>query len=309
MNDNAIMIDTKDGHELAVYAKGNSSKPALIFLHGGPGGHINEKCFDFFNLDDWFVIAFDQRGTGQSKPFASLENNTPFHAVEDIELIRKYFNVESWTVFGGSYGSTLALLYAIKHPKRVEDLILRGIFLGRQADIDWLYQEGASFFYPIEHEKFKEPISRDEQSNLIDAYYKIFLSKDESKKIKAAKAWADWEGSLIHLIPDKESIKEEVSQNDISLALLECHFFANTMFWDEDNYILNRISMIQDIPTVIVHGRYDVDCRLSSAYELKSNMNHAELIIAEASGHSPYEENTFNSLQQTMVKLSENKQQ
>lgn len=301
------MIDTEDGHHLAVQTRGDTTKPALVFLHGGPGGHINEKAFEFFDLKDWFVIAFDQRGTGQSKPFASLENNTPAHALEDIERIRKYFNVDTWTVFGGSYGSTLALLYAIKHPERVEDLVLRGIFLGRQADIDWLYQEGASYFYPEEHEKFKAPIAKEAQVNLMNAYYKIFLSDDEGEKIKAAKAWADWEGSLIHLLPNKNLSKQEVSQNDISLALLECHFFANKMFWDEDNYILNRISKIKDIPTTIVHGRYDVDCRLSAAYELKTKMSQAELIIAEASGHSPYEENVFKTLKETMVKLAEKK--
>lgn len=305
---NEILIKTNDGHTLAVYTKGNTSKPVVLFLHGGPGGHINKKAFDFFDLTEWFVIAFDQRGTGKSKPFGSLENNTPFTALEDIELIRKHFAVETWTVFGGSYGSTLSLLYAIHYPKRVENLVLRGIFLGRQEDVDWLYQEGASYFYPEEHEKFREAIAIEEQSNLVQAYYKIFLSEDEEKKIKAAKAWADWEGSLIHLIPNKNLQDQEVSENDISLALLECHFFANSMFWDEDNYILNQVDIIKDIPTVIVHGRYDVDCRPSSAYELKKALNSAELIIAESSGHSPYEKNVFQELKGIMLKLSQVRQ-
>lgn len=304
---NIINIKTKDGHTLAIHTKGNTTKPVVLFLHGGPGGHINEKSFDFFDLNDWFVIAFDQRGTGQSLPFGSLENNTPFTALEDIELIRKHFGVDVWTVFGGSYGSTLALLYAIHYPKRVESLVLRGIFLGRQEDIDWLYQVGASYFYPQEHERFRAPIVREEQGDLVKAYYKIFLSDNEEEKITAAKAWADWEGSLIHLIPNKDLQNQEVTQNDISLALLECHFFANSMFWEEDNYILNRVHQIKDIPTLIVHGRYDVDCRLSSAFQLKEAMNSAELIIAEASGHSPYEKNVFEALKDSMRKLSNNR--
>ena len=302
---NEILIKTGDGHSLAVYAKGNTSKPVVLFLHGGPGGHINEKSFDFFDLEQWFVIAFDQRGTGKSQPFGSLDNNTPFTAVEDIELIRNHFAVETWTVFGGSYGSTLALIYAIHYPKRIDNLVLRGIFLGRQEDVDWLYQEGASYFYPEEHERFKKIIPAEEQSNLVQAYYKIFMSKDEEKKIQAAKAWADWEGSLIHLVPKKDLQDQEVSQNDISLALLECHFFANGMFWKEDNYLLNRVDKIKNIPTFIVHGRYDVDCRPSSAFELKNALNSAKLIIAESSGHSPYEENVFTALKDTMIKLSQ----
>lgn len=298
------MIDTKKGHKLAVYTKGNTSKPVVVFLHGGPGGHISEQSFDFFDLDEWFVIAFDQRGTGNSLPFASLENNTIFDAVDDMELIRKQFNVDSWTVFGGSYGSTLALVYASKYPKRVDSLVLRGIFLGRQEDIDWLYQEGASYFYPQEHEAFKSIIPELEQDNLVNAYYKIFLSDKKELKVKAAKAWADWEGSLVHLIPKKGLSEIEVKDSDISLALLECHYFANTMFWKEDNYILNRAHRFKNIPTVIVHGRYDVDCKPSSAYDLKKHLNKAQLIFAEASGHSAFEANVFKELKDAMVKLS-----
>lgn len=300
-------IKTDDGHELAVYLRGNPLKPAVVFLHGGPGGQISERSFEFFDLESWYVIAFDQRGCGNSKPFASLENNTPFHGVEDINRIRQELEIETWTVFGGSYGSTLALAYAIQYPEQVTSLVLRGIFLGREEDVHWLYQEGASYFYPEEHERFRDVIQESKQADLVQAYYEIFTSNNEPKKREAAKAWSDWEGSVVLLIPDTTLVNQEIKDSDISLATLECHFFANKMFWDDDNYILNNLERIVDIPTTIVHGRYDVDCRVSAAYLLKEKLNQATLMITEASGHSPYEEASFAALQNTMKELSYNR--
>ena len=283
--DHILQVD--DTHHLAIYTRGNPENPAILFLHGGPGGHITESSFDFFDLEKWFVIAFDQRGCGKSRPFASLKDNTIANASEDIEKIRKFFGIDNWVVFGGSYGSTLALYYAIQAPERVKHLILRGIFLGREEDIHWLYQEGASYFYPQEHERFKAMIEKEKQDDLIAAYYEIFLSDDQDKKMAAAKVWADWEGSLVHLVP--KQLQHDISDSDVSLALLECHFFANHMFWKQDNYILDHAAIIKDIPMDIVHGRYDVDCRPSAAYDLYKAMNQANLHIVEASGHSPFE--------------------
>lgn len=297
-------IETNDGHQLAVYRRGNPDKPKVLFLHGGPGGRIQEASFSFFDLEKWDVIAFDQRGTGQSKPFASLKNNTVFAAVNDIELIRKTYGIEKFYIFGGSYGSTLALSYAIHYPKHVTAMILRGIFLGREEDIHWLYQEGASYFYPLEHEKFKAVIAKEKQDDLISAYYEIFQSDDEQLKQKAAKAWADWEGSLVHLIPKTDHYDQKVSEADISIALLECHFFANKMFWDDDDYLLKRLHIIEDIPCYIVHGRYDVDCRPSAAYELAKGLKESKLYLVEASGHSPYEKRMFEVLSEIMQHLS-----
>lgn len=294
-------IKVDQTHELAVYTKGNPTNPAVVFLHGGPGGRITEQAFDFFDLEKWYVIAFDQRGCGKSIPFASLQDNTPDAGVYDMEKIREHLNIESWHVFGGSYGSTLALLYAIKHPVRVKGLILRGIFLGRQEDIDWLYQEGASYFYPVEHEHFKTVIPFEKQENLIDAYYDIFLNASDEEKMHAAKVWADWEGSLVNLVPVKN--EAEITQADISLATLECHFFANKMFWEDDNYILNNIEVIKDIPTHIVHGRYDVDCRPIAAFELYNELDNANLHIVESSGHNPFERYMKQKLISIMNKL------
>ncbi|QIK58167.1 prolyl aminopeptidase [Erysipelothrix sp. HDW6A] len=296
-------LKTEDGQELAIYTRGNPDKPAVIFLHGGPGGQISEKSFDFFNLNEWYVIAFDQRGCGGSKPFATLINNTPQFGVEDINLIRKHFNIETWTVFGGSYGSTLALAYAIQYPQHVDNLVLRGIFLGREEDVRWLYQEGASYFYPQEHERFKAIIKEDKRNDLVQAYYEIFTSDNDSRKREAAKAWADWEGSVVLLVPNTTLHENELTDADISIATLECHFFANKMFWNDDNYLLNNIQAIQDIPTTIVHGRYDVDCRLSAAHALHKQLNNSKLIISESSGHSPYEPASFEALQSTMREL------
>ncbi|WP_323611010.1 prolyl aminopeptidase [Erysipelothrix enhydrae] len=292
---------TQDGQSLAVYTRGNKNNPAVVFLHGGPGGCISEKSFSFFDSTKWFVIAFDQRGCGQSEPFATLVNNTPFSGVEDLEMIRHHYGIDSWVVFGGSYGSTLALLYAIKHPNRVSQLVLRGIFLGRQSDIDWLYQEGASYFYPAEHEAFKSVIEPDERHDLIQAYYRVFTGKDDLQKRLCAKAWSTWESSLVHLVPRLQDL--EVTDADISLATLECHFFANKMFWDDDNYLLNHINQIQTIPTEIVHGRYDVDCRPSGAYELAQKLENVHLHLVEASGHSPYDDAMFEQLVGIMKNL------
>ncbi|HEY4537814.1 MAG TPA: prolyl aminopeptidase [Erysipelothrix sp.] len=283
--DHYLKVDAN--HEIAIYTQGNPQNPAILFLHGGPGGHITPASFDFFDLDKWFVIAFDQRGCGQSKPFASLKDNTIMDAFNDIEKIRAYFGIERWTLFGGSYGSTLALYYAIHAADKVEHLVLRGIFLGRDEDIKWLYQEGASYFYPYEHARFKAMIAPEKQNDLIQGYYEIFLSNDQERKRTAAKVWADWESSLVHLIPKK--LEQEISDSDISIALLECHYFAHKMFWDDDNYILAHHEKFKAIPMDIVHGRYDVDCRLSAAYQLVQAVEHGQLHIVEASGHSPFE--------------------
>lgn len=293
-------ITTADGHELAIYVRGNRRKPPVLFLHGGPGGHISESSFDFFDLEQWCIIAFDQRGCGHSKPFAALEHNDIFSAVADIEQIRTSFSIDSWLVFGGSYGSTLALTYAIAHPQRVTALVLRGIFLGRDEDVAWLYQEGASYFFPEQHEQFRTMIEESQQHDLVQAYYRIFLGDDEALKRKAAKRWADWEGSIIRLLPPDDLAAQPITDADISIALLECHFFANHMSWDDDNYILRHSVAIRDIPTYIVHGRYDVDCRLIGAYQLAHVLNDCHITIVEASGHSPYEPAMFATLQRIM---------
>lgn len=292
----SFYLDTSDGYKLAVYAKGNGIP--VIFLHGGPGGSINEKCFSFFNLNKYKVYAFDQRGCGNSKPFASLKNNTVANSVEDIRLLKSYLGLNSFILFGGSYGSTLALAYSIKYPNDVNALVLRGIFLGRKEDIDWLYQKGASYYFPAEFEKYSSIIPFDKRNNILDEYYKIFTGTDEKLKLEACKCFSDWEAGLVTV--KKPTLAAEITNHDISIAMLECHYFVNPMFDGNDNYILDNIDKIKNIKCFIVHGSLDMDCRPIGAYLLSKAMNNVELYFTEASGHSPYEENTFKKLCEIM---------
>ncbi len=291
-------------HTIYVEECGNPDGEPVVFLHGGPGGSISEKSRRFFDPNYYRVILFDQRGCGKSTPFAELKENDIFHLVEDMEKIREYLNLSKWYVFGGSFGSTLALTYAIAYPKRVKSLILRGIFLGRDEDIKWLYQEGASYLFPDVFEPFKEHIEEHKQTDLVSAYYEKLTDKDENVRKAAAKKWSDWEGSIVTLLPPTD-LGKDCTQQDVSLARLECHYFANHMSWEDDNYILNRVQKIQDIPTYIVHGRYDVDCRPSGAYELHKRLAKSVLTFVDAAGHSPYEEGIMNRLLEIMEELKE----
>ncbi len=300
-----LYINTNEGHELAVYTRGNPNMPAVIYFHGGPGAGMDPTCFNFFDLDKWFVIGFDQRGCGLSKPFGSLENNLVPNSVNDIELIRKHFKIEKWVVFGGSYGSTLALAYAISHPERTTHLVLRGIFLGRKEDVDWSFEEGgASLFHPDTFEEYKNFLPKDKQSHLLESYYEIFLSGDEERKLDACKHWANWENSLITLMPFDNPV--EVTSYDISTALLETHFMINHMGWDDDNYILNNIDKIKDIPTYIIQGRYDQDCPPIGAWQLKDALDNVKyFIITEGTGHLSHEPRNEEELIKVMNMIVE----
>lgn len=287
-------VDVTEGHSLYVEEAGNPDGIPVVFLHGGPGGSISEKSRRFFNPKNFRIISFDQRGTGKSKPFLSLDNNTVDASVEDVESIRQHFNIESWIVFGGSYGSTLALAYAMKYQKYVKHLVLRGIFLGRQSDIDWLFQFGASEFYPKTFETFRSFVGEALQDNLVQAYYTIMTEGTEAERANACKQWNNWESSIIHHSPIGQ-LNEEVTASDLSLGLLEAHYFQHHMFWEDDNYLLNHVSAIE-VPVDIVHGRYDVDCRVSGAFELHQRLPHSKLHIIEEAGHSPYESKMFQAL-------------
>lgn len=299
----AFHLPVSDGHELYVESIGNPKGIPVIFLHGGPGGNINEKCRWFFDPEKYYVILFDQRGTGRSKPFLSLENNTPLATLEDIETIRRHFKVDKWIVFGGSYGSTLGLLYGIHHPERCIHLVLRGIFLGRDEDVNWLFQEGAGYFYPEEFERFRDFIPEEEREDLVSAYYKRMISDDKKLSEQACKHWADWENSILR-IPENP-IEPEITPGDLSAGLLEAHYFANNMFWGEDNYILNRVEKLKGIPIDVFHGRFDVDCRVIGAYELKQKLPHINLNIVQQGSHYPYDSPLFDELVRKMDELGE----
>lgn len=302
----SLYIEVGDGHQLYVEECGNPQGIPVLFLHGGPGGSVSELSRRFFNPEIFHIILFDQRGTGRSKPFLSLNHNTVDASVSDIEMIRHYFKIPSWIVFGGSYGSTLALAYAIKFSQHVKHLVLRGIFLGRQSDIDWLFKFGASEFYPQAFARFKSLIEEGKQDNLVTAYYERMTSDDENALRLAAQSWNQWESAVIHHIPVEAEEGDNIKPSDLSIGLLEAHYFHNNMFWEDDNYILNHIASIKDLPMDIFHGRYDVDCRLSGAVELEQAVNKASLHIIEGAGHSPYEEVLFTALVDKMDELGQN---
>lgn len=292
----AIKVDAI--HTLHIEEWGNPQGLPVVYLHGGPGGAISERCLQFFDLEKQYVILFDQRGCGKSTPFVELKDNDIAHSVADMEVIRQTLGIEQWVVFGGSYGSTLALCYAIEHPERVKHLVLRGVFLGRKEDIDWLFQNGAGDFYPEQFSRFQQHIAPEKQADLVSAYYELLTHEEDSIRQAAAIAWANWESEIVTLLPSPQSMAFEPWK--MSIALLECHYFVNRMFWEKDTYILDHIDTLANIPMDIVHGRYDVDCRPIGAYLLAKACPQARLHYGEAAGHSPYDIANLEKLQEIM---------
>jgi len=287
---NEFYLSVSDKHTIFVEESGNPKGKPVIFLHGGPGGGIEPIYRQYFNPKKWRIIIFDQRGCGKSMPHAELDENTTWHLVEDIESIRKYLKIDKWVVFGGSWGSTLALTYSIKNPKRCKALILRGIFLLRKKEIDWFYQEGCSNIFPDAWEKYCNVIPENERFNFVKAYYKRLTSKNSSIRRKAALAWAKWEASTSKLIPDKKSLHHF---DDIKVAeafsRIECHYFINKGFFNQDGWILKNIDKIKNIKCIIVQGRYDIVCPMQSAWDLHKKYKNSELIIIDDAGHSMLE--------------------
>lgn len=296
-----IKFKVDDTHTLNVIECGDKNGIPVIFLHGGPGGWVDENSMEFFT-DKYHLILFDQRGTGESTPFLETKDNDPFKTVEDVEKLRKHFGFEKMVVFGGSYGSTLSLLYAIHYPERVLALVLRGVFLGRNEDIKWLYQEGASYFFPDKFESFKNLLPEEKRDDIVAGYYEIFMSDDEDLKKKAAVEWSNWESGIVNLYPKEQD--DNYNKEKMSLSFFECYYFYHKNFFKEDNYILNNVDKIKDIKTYIVHGRYDVDCRPIGAYLLCEKLNDCELYFSDASGHSSFEPNNLSKLKQILENLS-----
>ncbi|WP_455494448.1 prolyl aminopeptidase [Gemella sanguinis] len=291
------MLDVDGTHTIYYEESGNPNGVPVVFLHGGPGCGTAPSCRQYFDPEFYRIILFDQRGSGKSTPRACLENNDTWHIIEDIEKIREKLNIDKWLVFGGSWGSTLSLCYAIKHPDRVLGLVLRGIFLGRREDIEWIYEVGgASNFHPESFERYISIIPEEERKDIIGAYYKRLTSEDKETREVAAKEWSMWEGSLVTLHPDP-NLEQSFGEINyaISMATIECHFWMNNMFWDNDNWLLDHVDVIKDIPTWIVHGRYDVDCRPIGAYELNKKLNNCKLEFT-VSGHSSGEPEIIDSL-------------
>ena len=285
-----------DGHVLHVEECGTMTGVPVVFLHGGPGGGSEPFHRQFFDPDVYRIVLFDQRGSGRSTPHASLDNNTTADLVADIEHIREHLGIDKWLVFGGSWGSTLALVYAETHPDRVKGLILRGIFLCREQDIHWFYQDGASHLYPDYWQDFLEPIPEPERGDLLQAYHRRLTGDDEVARMAAAKAWSVWEGRCATL-QGRQEVVEHFAQphTALSLARIEAHYFVNHSFL-EANQILANIDRLQGIPGVIVHGRYDTICPVEQAWDLHQAWPEAELNIIGGAGHSASEPGIVDAL-------------
>lgn len=284
-------LAVSDIHTLYYEEVGNPEGKPIVFLHGGPGGGCSAHYRRFFDPKKWRVILFDQRGCGRSTPFAELRENTTWDLVEDIEKIREHLGIKSWSVFGGSWGSTLALSYAVTHPENVAGLFLRGIFMLRGKEIKWFYQEGAHRIYPDAWEHYIAPIPEEERGNFIEAFYKRLTSDNPEIRSEAAKAWSVWEASTSKLIQDQNLMQAFGTDRFAeAFARIECHYFINQGFFEEDNFLLNNISKIRHIPAIIVQGRYDVVCPAESAWELHRAWPEADFHMIQDAGHSLSEE-------------------
>lgn len=274
-------------HELYVEECGNPDGQPVVFLHGGPGAGFSAFHRRIFDPAHFRIILFDQRGAGQSRPHAELRENTTWDLVEDIEKLRKHLGVKQWMVFGGSWGSTLALAYAETHPRSVSHLVLRGIFLCRKEEIEWFYQRGADKIFPDVWQEYLKPIPENERGDLVKAFYKRLTSPDESIRMAAAKAWSGWEGATVHLLPDEQTLtKFTGDMMAVALARIECHFFTNGCWFETDDQLLRKVDAIRHIPAVIVHGRYDVVCPVKNAFDLHRVWPEATLKIVADAGHA-----------------------
>lgn len=280
-------LQVSDLHSIFVEEAGNPDGKPVVFLHGGPGGGIDPVYRQYFDPALYHIILFDQRGCNRSTPHAELRENTTWDLVNDIEKIRLHLGIDRWLVFGGSWGSTLALVYAQSHPESVKGLILRGIFMLRQSELHWFYQEGANHIYPDAWEEFLAPIPLEERSNLIKAYYARLTGPDTDERQKAARAWSIWEGSTSKLLQSEAAIDRSGDTTYAeAFSRIECHYFINRGFFKTDDHILANIDKIRHIPAVIVQGRYDVVCPIISAWDLHRRWPEAEFHIVQDAGHS-----------------------
>jgi proline iminopeptidase len=290
----ALAVD--GGHELYVEECGNPEGLPVVFLHGGPGGGCEPWHRRFFDPERYRIVLFDQRGCGRSTPHASLEHNTTWELVADTEYIRETLGIERWVVFGGSWGSTLALAYAQTHPERVLAMVLRGIFLCRPDEIRWFYQEGASRIFPDYWADYQAVIPPEERHDMLSAYHRRLTGDNEIKRMAAAKAWSVWEGRAATLLPNPGVVEHFGDPRvALSMARIECHYFMNDAFLGP-NQLLDDAHRLEGIPGVIVHGRYDLICPLENAWQLHRAWPGSELEVVANSGHSAGEPGTRAAL-------------
>ena len=286
-----------DGHEIYFEESGNRRGKPVLMVHGGPGGGSNSTMRRFHDPERHRIILFDQRGCGRSSPHASIDNNTTWHLVADMERLREELGIARWQLFGGSWGSTLALAYAQTHPARVSELVLRGIFTLRRSELLWFYQDGASWVFPDTFETYRDHIPQAERGDMIAAYYRRLTSNDESTRLAAAKAWSMWEGSALSLFPDPERVRQFGDDvYALAFARIECHYFINKGFLASDDQLLRSVDRIRHIPCTIVHGRYDMCTPLKIAWDLHKAWPEADFRIVADAGHAMSEPGIIHEL-------------
>ncbi|MGE0615349.1 MAG: prolyl aminopeptidase [Bacteriovoracia bacterium] len=276
-----------DGHEIYYEECGNPAGKPAVFLHGGPGSGIFPRHRRVFDPERYRIVLFDQRGCGQSTPRGSIEHNTTWHLVSDIEKLREHLGIERWLVFGGSWGSTLALAYAQTHPSSVTEMVMLGIFLLRKREIAWFYQDGASFLFPDAYEEYVKPIPPAERGDLLAAFHRRLGSADARERMEAAKAWTLWEGKTITLLPNPDLVKAfSADEFAATFARMETHYFMNQGFFESEDQLLRGVDKIRHVPATIIHGRYDACCPLETAWLLHKAWPEADFTIVPDAGHA-----------------------
>ena len=294
---NHFLINVDNQHQIYVEECGNPDGQAMLFIHGGPGGGCSKNDRRFFDPEKYRIILFDQRGCGRSLPHGCLDNNETNLLVNDIEKIREKLGIDRWHVFGGSWGTTLALVYAQAHPKKVKSLVLRGIFLGRPQDTDWTFSGGgATRIYPDFWQEYLDVLPNGKEQASVQAAYDIMVGDDKALAMRVAKAWSVWEIRCCTLIPNQDFVDAATGDHQAwTMARHEAHFMINNCFLSE-NQILANTDKIKDIPTTIVHGRFDIVCPFDNAWQLHQKLPNSTLITSEASGHASIETNTKHHL-------------
>jgi proline iminopeptidase len=284
-------------HEIYWEECGNPRGKPAVFVHGGPGAGAGSSSRRFFDPRKYRIVLFDQRGSGRSRPHASLEDNTTWHLVADMERLREFLGIDRWLVFGGSWGSTLALAYSQTHPTRVSELVLRGIFMLRKWEIDWFYQDGAGALFPDRWEDYVAAIPQRERGDLVSAYYRRLTSPNRATRVRAARAWSVWEAATSFLQVNESNIEQWGEEEfAVAVARIECHYFVNKGFMRREDQLLRGVDRIRHIPTVIVQGRYDVVCPIRTAWDLHKRWPEADFRVVADAGHSALEPGNTHEL-------------